>query len=205
MIELREFDFPAGNYYRLVLRRLAVRYGWFFVYGCSVTGALALLAGYVGLLLMWVVITGVLFPLSAFFTAWKFVYAKENAAVLQKRKLTFDPPTFHILCEDGAESRVPLTQISRVETWHGYYLLYITKHNYIPVPMSAFVSEDDRQRFEAEVTAGKWKKPTFVKHVAIYLLITAALLAAGYSLGHRIEIVECPSVQENGTQRMGEP
>ena len=179
MIELNEFSFPADDYFRLVLRRLLSRLGWLFAYGGSVMGFLLLPVGHTGIWGGWMVFSGVLLLLTACAAARKFVYAKENAAIFQKRKMTFDAGMCHYVCEDGTEAKFPLTQISRVAVWRDYYLLYVTKHNYVPVPRGALASEDDRRRFEAEIVRGKEKKSGFVKHAVIYLAITAALAYVG--------------------------
>lgn len=183
MLELNEFAFPSRDYYRLTLRRTATRFAWFFLYGCSAAGCLGLMGGDMFILLLWVIGAGVIFSLATFLIAWRFVYAKENATIFQKRNVTFDSGFCHYMLEDGTESRFPLNTISFIEAWDDYYLLYLTKHTYMPVLRAAFRSDDDRQRFEAEVVAGKAKQPNVAKDIVIYLLITATLLAAGYWLG----------------------
>lgn len=183
MIELNEFAFLADDYYRLTLRRIATRFAWFFLYGCSAAGCLGLMGGDMFILLLWAIGAGVIFSLATLLIAWRFVYAKENATIFQKRNVTFDSGFCHYMLEDGTESRFPLNTITQVEVGGDYYLMYLTKHTYMPVLRAAFRSDDDRRWFEAEVVAGKAKQPNVVKAIVIYLLITTALLAAGYWLG----------------------
>ena len=198
MIELNEFSFPAEDYFRLALRRALGRFGWIFAYVCSITGFTMLPAGNAGTWAVMMISFGILILLSAYVAGRRYVYAKENAAIYQKRKMTFDAGMGHYVCEDGTEAKFPLTQVSRVMMWRDYYLLYVTKNNFVPVLRGAFASEDDRRRFEAEVVRGKMKKSGFVKYVVIYLVITAALMTVGFMAprGQKVIYIEADNPAE---------
>lgn len=184
MIELKEYSFPADDYFHLMLRSVLKLYMWVFAYAGAFLGFLWLPLGEVVIFIVSMILIGITLFLVAYVGVWWSVDSKENAAVLQKRKMTFDAGMCHYVCEDGTEVKLPLAQIFRVDVLQDYYLLYIMKFGYIPVPRDAFASEDDRPRFEAEVVRGKTRKSGFVKHVAIYLVITAMLAAAGFAMHH---------------------
>jgi len=60
---------------------------------------------------------------------------------------------------------------------------YVSVPSFIPVPISAFHSENDRIRFESEILGDKLKKQTFPwKSLLIFLLVSACLLGAACML-----------------------
>ena len=200
MIELKEYDLPVEDYYRLISRPARNCFFWGLAYGCSVIGSFGALTGDWDVWACGVIIFLVFSAIIYFFWAGyirRMAFSPENKAALQKRKFTFGDGTYHILCEDGSESRGPLSHFVRAEIVGDDYLLYLGKFHFYPISRSAFLSEEDRARFETEILGGKMGKPNYGKKLAIFLVVMAILFGTGFALrGYvsRGEEAECPGV-----------
>ena len=179
MIELDEFSISRDEYFRLVFRPRLKIYYW--ICACFAVVFLAMTIAFddwkfpvVGFL------TGVVAGLITVYIKCRYYLPPANYH--QKRKLSFDADKFHAQIEDGSESHILLHHIIRADRFGGYYRLFLNRINYYPIPISAFRSEEDRRRFEAEILGDKLKTKTVPwKAILIFVLLSACLLGLAYT------------------------
>jgi len=75
----------------------------------------------------------------------RLTHTKENKALFIERYLTIDETYLCGYVKDGAESKVPLTNIVKIISTKTYFLLYLSKLTFIYLPYTAFVTPADQQ------------------------------------------------------------
>ena len=63
-----------------------------------------------------------------------------------------------------------------------YYRLFMNKISFVPIPISAFRSEEDRKRFEELFHDKMPSKTALLKQVVIFLLVSVLLLGSAYAV-----------------------
>ncbi|MDR1268069.1 MAG: hypothetical protein LBK82_00960 [Planctomycetaceae bacterium] len=110
-------------------------------------------------------------------------FTKNFTNIFQKRKLSFDDQKYYVTTKDESEGSGSLSLFPFARVWKDYYLLYINPFRFVPIPKSAFRSEEDRLRFETEILLPKLKKkPPFWKPFVIFLIFSAILMGTSFVL-----------------------
>ena len=177
MIELNEFDIPRKELLKLLFRQILIPCGaliafWFFpvAQGTPMTASLIILIAYLVLIgwLCWLV-------------CYQHGLSSKNTFLYQKRKISFDADKIHVHAEDGSEVHILLSHILQIDRYGAYYrLFFLHRLAYIPIPVSAFRSEEDRIRFETEVVKKISPRATLWRRLGICLLILACIGFIGW-------------------------
>lgn len=182
MIELDEFGIPAKDFFWMTFRSKVTHVLWFMAYLMILPCALTIVSGDLTLLIVLSVVVPVMILFISFFQARFLAYSKKNQFILQKRKWTFENGTYHVVVEDGSEGRGPLNSIIKADISCGYYRLFMTNMYYVPIPVTAFRSEEDRILFETEILGGKMDaKARRWKKIVVFFLVSVCLLGAAYA------------------------
>ncbi|MGL4943498.1 MAG: hypothetical protein ACRC46_09945 [Thermoguttaceae bacterium] len=156
-IELDEYAITRSDYAKLIFRSSVKRCFWVGFCGAMALLALAILSGnWFFLTITLPILLGVIGVVCTI-QCWYNVPSPKAVHLYQKRKTSFDEDQFHIKAEDGSESHLSLSHIEYADRCWRYYRLFLNKVSYVPIPTSAFRTEDDRRRFETEILAGKLK------------------------------------------------
>jgi hypothetical protein len=183
MIELDEFEFPRREHIKLFLRQLLKSYCKALAYVAVFAVALAIFSE------VW--FFPVFFSLVFVFTClimgcvrfFQRIPSAKDTHLYQKRKISFDADQFHLQAEDGSESHILLTHFPKVYRLGNYYCVYLDADSYMPIPVTAFRSEEDRIRFETEIFGDKFKtKSISWKRILVFLVVSACLVGLAYSL-----------------------
>jgi hypothetical protein len=159
MIELNEFDYPRREYVKMIRPYLLRGCYWGLAYIAFVLSAWLL--DFDGGLFMFLFLFVCPFSLYISYTylnGWFFAASAKDTHFYQKRTMSFDADKFHVQEEDGSESHISLNQILRADCYGNYYRLFLNNYCMLPVPVSAFRSDEDRMRFETEILGDKLKK-----------------------------------------------
>ncbi len=79
---------------------------------------------------------------------YRFAYAGDKAEFLSEKQLFFNESTIRIEEADGSFGEFPYTRITRIITKELYWMLYISKNQFIYIPKNIFYSKQDLERFE---------------------------------------------------------
>lgn len=90
----------------------------------------------------------VLYFLILFLAYWRFSHNKENKAFYQKISFTIDKNFLNFKQEDGSEGKKNLDRIIKVVKTPNYYLLFVSKIQFLYFPSNAFKSSEDLEAFE---------------------------------------------------------
>jgi hypothetical protein len=203
MIELNEFEISTVEYMKL-FDSMQPRYEecWAYAYILVIVTSLSIFIGGLafplvisfGTFLLLMILLQWLF--GKYINNWAYALFLNADHVVQIRKMTFDTDKIHVLSDEGSFSHL-FNRIRRATRSGDYYLLFLssfTKNAFIPVPVSAFRSDEDRMQFETEILGSKLKTKTFPwKKPAIFILISACLLGATslysrHDWAHELEI-----------------
>lgn len=202
MIETNEYEFPAGDYFRMMFRHQLKIYFWAWSYLSVFLCSLAIFSGEWCFSVSSISAVAIFFLAAAYFRARNFAYSTENRSALQKRTMRFDENMYHLVGEDGTEARGPLEHIHRADIACGYYRLYINKINYYVIPWTAFRSEEDRGRFENEILGDKLKRKSIPwKRMILFLLISTILLGLSICARDTERIEDFESDRIHGSDR----
>ncbi|MDR3197709.1 MAG: hypothetical protein LBU34_07550 [Planctomycetaceae bacterium] len=183
MIELNEFEFPAKDFLRICRWQNGIHCCWVWCYVNVILLPLFIASNEWIRCPIAMVITGIVFFIFNYFMSRYYAFSKNFISMFQKRKLSFDDWKYYATTEDGSEGSGPLSHFQYAGVWKDYYLLYIVPSGFVPIPKSAFQSEEDRLRFETEILIPRLKKkPSFWKPVVIFLIISAVLIGTGFVL-----------------------
>jgi len=202
MIELDEFEFKAKDYFwmtfwsHLAKRFLVLAYATVFLLACGI------ITGDWVLPIIVPILVAICFLYSSYSMGRYYAYSKENNAFFQKRKMTFGNSTCHVACEDGFETKVPISRFNEADILYGYYLLFVGNMSFYPIPFSAFCSEEDRIRFETEILGDKLKTKTIPwKKILVFLLVSAFLIGLALLLRGTPKIVK-PNINLDSVPQM---
>ena len=82
---------------------------------------------------------------------WRQAHAKDNKLFYIGRSFEITEDKINGLIEDGTESAVKFEHVIKIKILMNYYLLYITKNQFLYIPKDSFQSETDRVWFEKEI------------------------------------------------------
>jgi hypothetical protein len=184
MIELDEFEFPRRELIKLFFRQLLWSYCKAFAYVAVFAVALAIFSN------VWfapVIVSTVVFFFACLITGsvryFQYVPSAKETQFFQKRKISIDADKLHIQTEDGSEAHALLTHYPKVNRLGNYYCVYVNAASYMPIPVTAFRSEEDRIRFETEIFGDVFKgNSIFWKPILIFLLVSVCLIGSAYSI-----------------------
>lgn len=139
---------------RYVLARLAseeyVRTFWWFVIPVPAFGVIALAVGQ-GILQV-VGMFAVLWPLSIPARS-VLVTSKVGRALAAGLVLRLDNEKLQLVADDGGGSQLSLAAVKDLVLRNGFFLIRMRTTGFIPVPVDAFSSDEDRQRFVSGIAA----------------------------------------------------
>ena len=151
MIETKAYQLTQDTFTKIVMRRLFIKKWWFF--------ALFFL---VICLYLWnnnqseisSFLKFLLFGYPLFYIGYTFFWSrsKNHEGLLAETNLAFDE-TSMLFKKNANEVKIPYKNITRLEDYEQYWLLYISKRNFIYVPKNIFYIEEDQQTFKTYINA----------------------------------------------------
>ncbi|QHI34808.1 hypothetical protein IMCC3317_01520 [Kordia antarctica] len=141
MIETKAYQLTQDTFTKIVMQRLFIKKWWIF--------ALFLLAICYYLFadnqsVADSFLTFLIFGYPLFYIGYTFYWSrsKNHKGLLAETNLEFDDATMLFKKNDN-EIKIPYKNIIRLEDYEKYWLLYISKTNFIYVPKNIFHTEDD--------------------------------------------------------------
>lgn len=87
--------------------------------------------------------------------SWVHTNSKQNKLFFAERTFEIDQHFLTILFEDGSVNKILINNIVRVIKNFKYYRLFLSKKQFIFLPLSAFKRADDIKRFDTILKARK--------------------------------------------------
>jgi hypothetical protein len=152
MIETEKYSQSPKTYFNIVLKTRIKKRGW--LYGLIIL--LGLIHLYLYLIndvessIVWAIFC-FLYPLFIYIYLYRFSYSKDQREFLDEKQLFFDAEKIKIVENDGGQGEFPYSRINRVKTEKDFWMLYISKSQFIYVPKNIFYTEADCKEFEQNI------------------------------------------------------
>lgn len=91
------------------------------------------------------------YPISVLILFWRHVSSKDNKILLLERYYEIDSEKINAIIDQDTYTPIKLEHFIKVEFIRETYLLFISKHQFVHIPMDSFESESDREWFENEI------------------------------------------------------
>lgn len=147
VIQTKEFAFTKEQYFEILFRNSLKKNWWASVF-------LLVIAGYQlskGLSLITWLLTALPFVFLGYLAvrSWTHVISKQNKLFFKKRAFEIDDQNLTCRFTDGGINKIELKKIIRVIKGKKYYQLFLSKKQFIYLPLKAFHSSEDLNRFES--------------------------------------------------------
>jgi hypothetical protein len=153
MIKTKEFPFPKWVYLRILIKNSLKRSLWALVFLISIavyqatkgaSGMMLFLAALPVVYISYIVIR-----------CWIHTNSKTNELFFRERVFEIDNEVIMIGFKQGASTKIEIPKIARVVKNTKYYLLFLNKKQFVYVPLSAFRTPGDINRFDSILKARK--------------------------------------------------
>ncbi|MGE5581533.1 MAG: YcxB family protein [Bacillota bacterium] len=157
VIKTAKFRFPKSLYFIILFKSAFLRSWWIVallfsmaVYqGVKGLNSTAFLLGMLPLI----------FLLYLGGRCWIHASSKRNALFYKERSFEIDEEFLTSKFEDGTVNKIRIDSVARVIKKGGYYRLFLNKKQFIYIPLNAFRTSGDINRFDSILKARKYMKP----------------------------------------------
>ncbi len=161
-IDLERFALDREQYFRILLRNYFARRWWLLILDAVLLVLFVLALIYIPDALQLIHYVGVgiliLFPVVYVVRFYRYAFAGNNDAFFMKRSATMDDTDLSVRFDDGDTDTIPWNQVVRVIEGQGYFLIYVSKQQFVFVPKSAFPSQAAAEEFREFARRNRWLK-----------------------------------------------
>ncbi|MGL6194999.1 MAG: YcxB family protein [Thermoguttaceae bacterium] len=202
MIELNEHAMPKGDMFRVIFGAMLwratkiaflviVALAGMFSYNEEMSASILFTLSLLSFILMLVVVYSILVVQFIM-----FLLSKHANTIQRKRQFSFDSEMMHILLEDGSNSSTKLDHIVASKRSGNYYKLFLNNYQFVPIPVDAFRSQEDREKFETEILGKTFTKNTlFSKKTLVFLALIVLFFVLGRGIGYIVDSIINRSVE----------
>jgi type VI protein secretion system component VasK len=147
LIKTKKFQFPKFLYFSILLKSALSRSGWIILLVFS----MAVYQGVKGVNST-VLILGALpliFFLYLVIRCWFHASSKKNELFYKERFFEIDDDYLVSFLEDGTINKIKINNIARVVKKSGSYRLFLTRKQFVYIPLNAFRTNGDINRFDS--------------------------------------------------------
>lgn len=151
MIETKAYRLTQETFTNIVMRRLFVKKWWFFM---AFFLLICFHINFKGLYKFDSFWSYLLIGYPLFYIGYTFFWSrsKSHKDFLAETNLEFDKVSM-LFKKNENEVKIPYKNIKRLETYDQYWLLYISKRNFIYVPKDIFYTKEDLHTFKTYIKA----------------------------------------------------
>ena len=140
---------PAGLFKILALRYLRKRW-WLLAWMWVLAVIIGLQETYDNFSLFLIVFS-LIYPLLIILILWRFVTAKDNKILFLERHYEIDNDRITGIIDQDTYSLTKIEHFIKAELIQGTYLLYLSKSQFMYIPIDSFRTSEDKLWFEKEV------------------------------------------------------
>ena len=93
----------------------------------------------------------IIYPALIVIQFWKYVTSKDNKLLLLERYYEIDNEKINGVIDRDTYSPIKLDHFIKVDLIRNNYLLFVSKNQFIYIPVDAFESDQDKEWFEKEI------------------------------------------------------
>jgi hypothetical protein len=140
---------PKALFEILILRYIKHRW-WLLAWIWVLTIVILLQARYDNFS-YFIMIFSVVYPVMIILQLWRYVKSKENRILFLERYYEIDNERINGIIDQDTYSPIKLEHFIKVDLIRRTYLLYVSKNQFIYIPIESFKTEEDRNWFENEI------------------------------------------------------
>ena len=150
MITTKKFKLDTKEYFNILLIRYIKRRWWSFIL-LLIIATYILLKGKTDSFDNFMLMLVIIYPILIVLQFWRYANSKDNKIFLVERYYEIDNDAITGIVDNNAPSSIKLEYIIKFDTIKQYYLLYISKHQFLCIPIDSFKSNTDKEYFENEI------------------------------------------------------
>ena len=156
-IKTKEFSFPKVEYLKILVMNSLRRNVWASVFMILVGGygTLQRLKGWTNILL---IALPFLFLSYLVMRCWIHLNSKKNTLFFKERFFEIDERTLICRFPDGSSNKILIDDILRVVKKSGFYQLFLSKKSFIYIPLTAFRTNGDIEKFDFYLKSRKRRR-----------------------------------------------
>lgn len=146
----KEFQLTPQIYFRILILKYVKKRFIFYIFLWVATIAIATIS--MNLITIFLIFYSVFYPLFIIFYYYRFARTKANKIIFLKRHIEIAADKMIVHIEDGTKSEILLSNIIQVIRYKSYSLIYISKNQFVYIPLTAFHSVDEFATFHKKLT-----------------------------------------------------
>lgn len=146
-IETKEFGLTPMGYFKIVARN-RLKHSWLIYLICVAIAVLSISDFGISDLSTFLVLFGFIYPPFIFVYLYFWTTSNKNKAAFIRKKLTIDSEKIISIDEHNARNEILWKYAIRIVKRNSYWLIYISKGQFIYIPKAAFQSDTDINEFD---------------------------------------------------------
>ena len=149
MIKTKKFSLTNHDYFKIIIT-IYFKRRWWIISLMLFIGLLFLLKKDKDSLEYFLIFLGFIYPILILIQFWRFAISKENKIFLAERFFEISKDSLTGKLNDGSEDVIKKENFIRTLELKKYYLLYISKSQFIFIPKEVFMDQKDKDWFIRE-------------------------------------------------------
>lgn len=154
-IKTKEFDFPRPLYFAILVADTLRRSWWAALFLVGIAVYQSTQPNSMGAL--WLAFPAAYF-IYVFFRCWIHLTAKKNPLFFAARHSEIDEQFIHFSFHQGTVNKIEINKIARVVKNSRYYRLFLTKKQFVYIPLHAFRTPGDIRLFDDILKSRQFKQ-----------------------------------------------
>lgn len=146
MIKTKPVKLTPKQYFKIIMSNYLRRRLWLYIIVWLLTILLIFIKFDTFTIVM--IVFSIVYPVALVIMYRRFAYSKENKIAFIERYYELDDKKMTAFLEDGTINPYKLEYITRIQKNKAYWLLYISKTQFIYFPINCFNSEEDFKYFQ---------------------------------------------------------
>jgi hypothetical protein len=148
MITTKKFKLTANEYFKILLT-VYLKKKWWLMLFLIFMALINIVGNYKsGEFFIWF---GIIYPVAVAFQLWRYANSKDNREISVERYYEISNSEIIGYRADGSESKVMINSFIKAVSLKNYYLLYVSKGQFVCISANAFNSDNERTRFIREI------------------------------------------------------
>ncbi len=146
MIKTKEFPFSKPIYLKILVKNSLKRSVWALVFLVAIVAYQATKGP--STTLLFISALPLIYLSYLMMRCWRHSNAKTHRLFFRERGFEIDEQTIRIVFKDEIPIEIRIAKIARVVKNNQYYLLFLDKKQFVYVPLTAFKTPGDMERFD---------------------------------------------------------
>jgi hypothetical protein len=149
MITTKKVKITTKEFFLILIIRYLKKQWWLFA-GIWFLAIIFAFDGIKDPVQMFFLVFAIIYPALVLIQFWKYVKSKDNKILFLERYYEIDNEKINGIIDHDTYSPIKIEHFIKVDMIRNTYLLYVSKNQFLYIPIHAFESDSDRVWFEKE-------------------------------------------------------